>query len=60
MSSDPAEAGRKGGRSRSLKKLLACRRNGFQKKETRLEPVRVEPTSNRQPQLPINDSEKES
>jgi hypothetical protein len=30
MPADPVEAGRKGGRSRSLKKLLACRRNGFQ------------------------------
>jgi len=26
-----AEAGRKGGRSRSAKKLAACRANGFQK-----------------------------
>lgn len=26
-----AEAGRKGGKSRSAKKLAACRRNGFQK-----------------------------
>lgn len=25
-----AEAGRKGGRSRSARKLAACRRNGFQ------------------------------
>lgn len=27
---DPVEAGRRGGRSRSLKKVLAARRNGFQ------------------------------
>jgi hypothetical protein len=26
-----AEAGRRGGRSKSAKKLAACRRNGFQK-----------------------------
>ncbi len=28
---DPREAGRKGGRSRSAKKLAAIRKNGFQK-----------------------------
>lgn len=31
MPADPVEAGRKGGQSRSAKKLAACRRNGFQK-----------------------------
>jgi hypothetical protein len=31
MPANPVEAGRKGGQSRSAKKLAACRRNGFQK-----------------------------
>jgi hypothetical protein len=31
MSADPIAAGRKGGKSRSPRKLAACRRNGFQK-----------------------------
>jgi hypothetical protein len=31
MPADPKAAGRKGGSSRSEKKLAACRRNGFQK-----------------------------
>jgi hypothetical protein len=31
MASNPVEAGRKGGQSRSEAKLAACRRNGFQK-----------------------------
>ena len=44
MPADPSEAGRKGGRSRSLKKLLAAKRNGFQKKESTLEtPNQIQP-----------------
>jgi hypothetical protein len=31
MPADPVAAGRKGGASRSEKKIAACRRNGFQK-----------------------------
>jgi hypothetical protein len=31
MPADPVAAGRKGSRSRSLKKLLAIRKNGFQR-----------------------------
>ena len=31
MPADPVAAGKKGGASRSEKKLAACRRNGFQK-----------------------------
>jgi hypothetical protein len=31
MASNPVEAGRKGGQSRSEAKIAACRRNGFQK-----------------------------
>jgi hypothetical protein len=34
MPANPVEAGRKGGQSRSAKKLAACRRNGFQKVTT--------------------------
>jgi hypothetical protein len=32
MAADPIEAGRRGGRSRSAKKLAAIRKNGFQKR----------------------------
>jgi hypothetical protein len=32
MPADPVSAGRKGGQSRSAKKLAAIRRNGFQKR----------------------------
>lgn len=31
MASDPVSAGRKGGQSRSERKLAACKRNGFQR-----------------------------
>jgi hypothetical protein len=40
MPADPVEAGRKGGRSRSAKKLAAIRRNGFQ---PRSKPAAVQP-----------------
>jgi hypothetical protein len=30
-----SEAGKRGGKSRSAAKLVACRRNGFQKAETK-------------------------
>lgn len=40
MPADPVAAGRKGGQSRSEKKLAACRRNGFQKRPA---PVEVSP-----------------
>lgn len=46
MPADPVEAGRKGGRSRSLKKLLACRRNGFQARQL------PEPLEGKTPQQP--------
>jgi hypothetical protein len=32
MPADPVAAGRKGGKSKSAKKLAAAKRNGFQKK----------------------------
>lgn len=42
MPADPVTAGRKGGQSRSEKKLAACRRNGFQKRQIpALVPARV-------------------
>jgi len=45
MPADPVKAGRKGGASRSEKKLAACRRNGFQKVYTDRAPAT-------QPQVP--------
>ena len=39
MPADPVEAGRKGGRSRSAKKLAAAKRNGFQPRP--YDPARV-------------------
>lgn len=41
MPANPVEAGRKGGQSRSAKKLAACRRNGFQKVNPEHVPVRA-------------------
>jgi hypothetical protein len=43
---DPREAGRKGGRSRSLKKILAARRNGFQRQSPK-------PLEGKTPQQPL-------
>ena len=39
MPSDPVEAGRKGGKSRSVAKLAAARRNGFQPRKVAVEPA---------------------
>src|SRR5262249_13799591 len=48
MPADPVAAGRKGGQSRSAKKLTACKRNGFQKvKPTPAEPAPHESRSHR-------------
>ncbi len=44
---DPREAGRKGGRSRSLKKVLAARRNGFQAHKS------PKPLEGKTPQQPL-------
>jgi hypothetical protein len=38
---DPVEAGRKGGRSRSAKKIAAAKRNGFQPRCQRCNPLEV-------------------
>lgn len=52
MPSDPVEAGRKGGRSRSLKKLLAARRNGFQRQSPK-------PLEGQMPQQPLISAEEQ-
>jgi hypothetical protein len=39
MPSDPVSAGRKGGKSKSEKKIAACKRNGFQKQQPAPAPV---------------------
>jgi hypothetical protein len=44
MPADPVAAGKKGGRSRSAKKLAACRRNGFQ-------PVKPKPVTEEKPPM---------
>jgi hypothetical protein len=60
MPADPVSAGRKGGRSRSAKKLSACRKNGFQKvnpQPTSLQPISQEPGElTAKPRLPIVDA----
>jgi hypothetical protein len=43
MPADPVAAGRKGGRSRSAKKLAAIRKNGFQKVKPAPEPAPQQP-----------------
>jgi hypothetical protein len=44
MPADPVAAGRKGGQSRSQKKLSACRRNGFQPVAKPAAPPTPQPT----------------
>ena len=39
MPANPVTAGRKGGQSRSEKKIAACKRNGFQKQQPAPAPV---------------------
>lgn len=51
MPADPVEAGRKGGRSRSARKLAAIRKNGFQKVKPAQEPGTEQPVVFACPQI---------
>lgn len=43
MPADPVAAGKKGGASKSAKKLAACKRNGFQRVYPRADEPQPEP-----------------